>query len=76
MLKGFFCGYSHDRAGVTTLLAALSDEERSVRFADEQVLRLCTVQIPNEPALLVIMWQILIFLTDKVGTVRRNQRKM
>lgn len=61
--------YLHNRAGVTALLAALADKEGSIRFAVKQVLRLYSVQVPYKPALLIVMWQIFILLTDKVGAV-------
>ncbi len=60
------CLYSHHRAGVAALLAAFSDEKRSVRLPVEQLLCLRSVQVPDEPALLIIVRQVLVLLAHKV----------
>lgn len=58
--------YSHYGAGVAALFAAFPDEERSVRLPEEQLLRLRPVQVADEPALLVVVRQVLVLLTHKV----------
>ncbi len=62
------CVYSHYRAGVAALFAAFSDEKRSVRLSDEKLLRLRPVQVSDEPALLIVVRQVLILLTHKVAS--------
>ena len=60
--------YSHYRAGVAALFAAFPDEKRSVRLPEEQLLRLRPVQVPDEPALLIVVRQVLILLVHKVAS--------
>lgn len=60
--------YSRDGAGVAALLAALSDEKRSVGLPGEQLLRLRPVQVPDEPALLVAVGQALVLLAHEVAS--------
>lgn len=70
--------YSHHRAGVAALLAAFPDKERSVRLPEEQLLRLRPVQVPDEPALLVVVRQVLVLFAHKVTsapTWLHNKRK-
>lgn len=67
--------YSLYRAGVAALFAALPDEERSVRLPDEQLLRLRPVQVPDEPALLIVVGQVLILLTHKVASAHTVTRE-
>lgn len=62
-------GYSHHRAGVAALLATFPDEKRSVWLPKQQLLRLCPIQVANEPTLLVIVRQGLVILTHKVASV-------
>lgn len=67
--------YSHYRAGVAALLAAFPDEERSVRLPEEQLLCLRPVQVPDEPALLVVVRQVLVLLAHKVASAQlQNDR--
>lgn len=66
--------YSHYRAGVTALLAALTDEEGSVRLSQQKVLSLCAVQVPNKPTLLIVVWQVLILFTHKVSAAPNNRQ--
>lgn len=60
------CMYSHYRAGIAPLFAAFSDKKSSIWLPQEQLLCLCPVQIPHKPVLLIIVRQVLIFLTHKV----------
>lgn len=60
--------YSHYRAGVAALFAAFPDEKRSVRLPEEQLLRLRPVQVPDEPALLIVVRQVLVLLVHKVAS--------
>lgn len=64
--------YSHYRAGVAALFAAFSDKKGSVRLPEEQLLRLRPVQVPDEPALLIVVRQVLILLTHKVASARTD----
>lgn len=52
--------YSHNRAGVASLFAALTDQERSRSFSLKHLLRLRPAQLANKPARLILMRQILL----------------
>lgn len=65
--------YSHHGAGVAALLAALSDQEGAVRLPAEQLLGLGPVQIPDKPALLVVVRQGSFFLVH--GAAPRPKRE-
>lgn len=52
--------YSHDGAGVTSLLAALADQKRSRSFALKHLLCLRPAQLTNKPVSLILMRQILL----------------
>ena len=67
--------YSHHRAGVAALFAAFSDEKRSVRLPEEQLLRLRPVQVPDEPALLIVVRQVLVLLAHKVASAQLQNKE-
>lgn len=52
--------YSHNRAGVASLLAAFTDQECSRSFALKHLLSLRPTQFTNKPISLILMWQVLL----------------
>lgn len=59
----------HHGAGVAALLAAFTDQERSVGFSQQQLLCLRPVHVPHKPALLIVVRQFLILLANEVSPV-------
>lgn len=66
-------GNSHHGAGVAALLAALPDQEGSVRLPQQQLLRLRPPQVAHEPALLVVMGQLLVLLAQTAAPAEDRQ---
>lgn len=74
LIMGVKCAHLHNRAGVAAFFAAFSNEKDSVWLSDEQLLCLHPVQIPHEPALLIIVRQVLFLLAHKGAPAQRHRR--
>lgn len=66
--------YSHNRAGVAPLFAALTDQECSGSFPLEHLLGLRPAQLADEPVGLILMWQVLLVSFQHVGAGEENKR--
>lgn len=67
--------YLHNRAGVASLLAALTDQECSRSFALKHLLSLRPAQLPDKPKSLVLMWQVLLVSFQHICTEKNKQTK-
>lgn len=65
--------YLHNRAGVTSLLAALADQECSCSFVLKHLFSLRPTQLANKPACFIIMWQVLLISFQHVRTEKARK---
>lgn len=65
--------YSHDRAGVAPLFAALTDQKRPRSFTLKHLLGLRPAQFTNKPVCLVLMWQVLLVSLQHVCAGKKQE---
>lgn len=71
---------SHNRAGEGALLGlTLSDKKGAISFASQEILCVCSLNVPDVPSALIVMCLIVIIIQPRVEAVRSqgsNEHKM